>query len=103
MPDLRSLLEYSYGVVGLRESGLTHEAIAAQTGLTRTGVFNTCRRFAARGVAGLRSGPRGPEPGTGRLLDTRQEATVRELVCRHAPDQLGGVTEDPMGVGGGRF
>ena len=58
-------------VVGLRESGLTYEAIAAQTGLTRTGVFNICRRFAARGMAGLRSGPRGPEPGTGRLLDTR--------------------------------
>ena len=76
-------------VVGLRESGLTYEAIAAQTGLTRTGVFNICRRFAERGVAGLRSGPRGPEPGTGRLLDTRQEATVRELVCRHPPDELG--------------
>ena len=76
-------------VVGLRESGLTYEAIAAQTGLTRTGVFNICRRFAERGMAGLRSGPRGPEPGMGRLLDTRQEATVRELVCRHTPDELG--------------
>ena len=53
MPDLRSLLEYSYGVVGLRESGLTYEAIAAHTGLTRTGVFNTCRRFAAPGGGGL--------------------------------------------------
>jgi transposase len=76
-------------VVGLRERGLTYEAIAAQTGLTRTGVFNICRRFAERGMAGLKTGPRGPEPGTGRLLDTRQGATVRELVCRHTPDQLG--------------
>jgi hypothetical protein len=33
-------------VVGLRESGLTYEAIAAQVRLTRTGVFNICRRFA---------------------------------------------------------
>jgi len=36
-------------VVGLRESGRTYEAIAAQVGLTRTGVFNICRRFAERG------------------------------------------------------
>jgi hypothetical protein len=53
-------------VVGLRERGLTYEAIAAQTGLTRTGVFNICRRFAQRGMAGLKSGPRGPEPLAGR-------------------------------------
>ena len=33
-------------VIGLRESDLTYEAIAAQVGLTRTGVFNICRRFA---------------------------------------------------------
>ncbi len=76
-------------VVGLRESGLTYEAIAAQTGLTRTGVFNICRRFAAAGMAGLRSGPRGPEPGSGRFLNARQEAEIRELICRHPPDQLG--------------
>ena len=50
-------------VVGLRESGLTYEAIAAQVGLTRTGVFNICRRFAEQGLAGLASGPRGPAPG----------------------------------------
>ncbi len=76
-------------VVGLRESGLTYEAIAAQTGLTRTGVFNICRRFAAAGMAGLRSGPRGPEPGTGRFLAARQEAGVRDLICRRTPDELG--------------
>jgi transposase len=92
--DMRSLPaaaqeERRRQVVGLREGGLRYEAIAAQTGLTRTGVFNICRRFAERGMAGLRSGPRGPEPGTGRLLDRRQEATVRELVRRHTPDQLG--------------
>jgi hypothetical protein len=53
-------------VVGLRDSGLTYEAIAAQVGLTRTAVFNICRRFAEQGLAGLASGPRGPAPGTGR-------------------------------------
>ena len=72
-------------VVGLRQAGLTYDAIAAQVGLTRTGVFNICRRFAERGAAGLRSGPRGPAPGTGRHLDAAQEAEVRDLICRHTP------------------
>ena len=51
-------------VVGLREGGMTYDAIAAQVGLTRTGVFDICRRFAEQGAAGLASGPRGPAPGT---------------------------------------
>ena len=49
-------------VVGLRESSLTYDAIAAQVGLTRTGVFDICRRFAEQGLAGLASGPRGRHP-----------------------------------------
>src|SRR5215218_8949161 len=73
-------------VVGLRRAGQTYDAIAAQVGLTRTGVFNICRRFAERGAAGLTSGPRGPEPGTGRFLDAQQEAAVRDLARRHTPD-----------------
>ena len=40
-------------VIGLRESGLSYDAIAAQVGLTRTGVFDICRRFAEQGLAGL--------------------------------------------------
>ena len=75
-------------VVGLRRAGQTYDAIAAQVGPTRTGVFNICRRFAERGAAGLKSGPRGPEPGTGRFLDAQQEAEVRDLVRRHTPDAL---------------
>jgi len=74
-------------VAGLRRAGLTYDAIAAQVGLTRTGVFDICKRFAERGAAGLKSGPRGPEPGTGRYLGARQEAEVRELICRHTPDE----------------
>src|SRR3712207_5971488 len=68
---------------------MTYDAIAAQAGLTRTGVFNICKRFAERGAAGLKSGPRGPEPGTGCLLDAAQQAEVRALIRRHAPDELG--------------
>ena len=49
-------------VIGLRDSGLTYDAIAAQVGLTRTGVFDICRRFAEQGLAGLASGPRGRHP-----------------------------------------
>jgi transposase len=75
-------------VVGLRQAGMTYDAIAAQVGLTRTGVFNICKRFAERGAAGLKSGPRGPEPGTGRFLDTAQEEEVRDLIRRHTPDEL---------------
>ena len=76
-------------VIGLRQAGMTYDAIAAQVGLTRTGVFDICKRHAERGAAGLRSGPRGPEPGTGRFLDAGQEAAVRDLVRRHTPDELG--------------
>ena len=72
-------------VIGLRQAGMTYDAIAAQAGLTRTGVFNICKRHAERGAAGLRSGPRGPAPGTGRYLDAAQEAEVRDLICRHTP------------------
>ena len=76
-------------VVGLRESGLTYEAIAAQVGLTRTGVFNICRRFAEQGRAGLASRPRGSAPGTGRFLAPEQEAQVRAEISQHTPDELG--------------
>ena len=75
-------------VIGLRQAGQTYDAIAAQVGLTRTGVFNICKRFAERGAAGLESGPRGPEPGTGRLLEAAQEAEARDLICRCTPDEL---------------
>jgi len=76
-------------VIGLRQSGQTYAAIAAQVGLSQTGVFNICKRFAERGAAGLKSGPRGPAPGTGRHLDAQQEAEVRDLIRRHTPDELG--------------
>lgn len=76
-------------VVGLRESGLTFAAIAAQTGLTENGVSGICRRYIEQGLAGLASGPRGPAPSTGRFLTPQQEAEVQVLVCKHLPDALG--------------
>jgi transposase len=70
-------------------AALTYEAIAAQTGLSQTGVFNICQRFAEHGLAGLHSGPRGPAPGSGRFLDAAQEAEIRALICRQMPDEVG--------------
>ena len=40
-------------VIGLRQAGLAYGAIAAQVGLSRTGVFNICQRFAEAGARGL--------------------------------------------------
>ena len=76
-------------VIGLRQRGLTYGAIAAQVGLSPTGVFDICKRFAAEGAKGLVSKPRGRKPDEQRLLDAAQEAEVRWLICRHTPDELG--------------
>jgi transposase len=75
-------------VIGLRQAGQTYDAIAAQVGLSPTGVFDICKRFAERGAAGLKTGPRGPEPGHGRFLNATQEAETCDLIRRHTPDEL---------------
>ena len=75
-------------VIGLRQAGMTYDAIGAQVGLSPTGVFDICKRFAERGAAGLKTGPRGPAPGHGRFLDAEQEAEARGLIRRHTPDGL---------------
>src|SRR3712207_9422645 len=76
-------------VIGLRQAGMTYDAIAAQAGLTRTGVFNICKRHAERGAAGLKSGPCGPEPGTGRFLGAGPGAGGREAIRHPTPDEVG--------------
>src|SRR5919202_1574055 len=76
-------------VIGLRQRGRTYQAIADQVGLSRTGVFNICQRFAREGLSGLTSKPHGPEPGQGRVLSARQEAAMRKLICTRTPDQVG--------------
>ena len=67
---------------------MTYDVIAAQVGLSPTGVFDICRRYAERGAAGLKTGPRGPEPGYGRFLDAAQEAEACGLIRRHTPAEL---------------
>src|SRR5918998_3024892 len=76
-------------VVGLRRAGMTYAAIAEQVGLSRTGVFDICRRFAAEGAKGLVGRPRGRKPGEQRWPDPAQEAEVQPLIRRHTPDELG--------------
>lgn len=90
--DMRSLPaaaqeERRRQVVGLREGGLTYEAIALQVGLSRNGVSDICKRSRCRGAAGLRTGRRGPATGTGRLLTAEQE--IRRLIRRSTPDGYG--------------
>jgi transposase len=92
--DMRSLSpdaqeERRRQVIGLRESGLTYDAIARQVGLSRNGAFDICKRYATQGEAGLASGPRGPASGTGRYLTAAQEAEVQELIRRGLPDAYG--------------
>ena len=92
--DMRSLMpeaqeERRRQVIGLRQAGQTYAAIAAQVGLTQTGVFDICKRFAEHGPAGLKSKPRGPVPGHGSLLTAEQEAEVQALMCQQMPDSLG--------------
>jgi transposase len=68
---------------------MTYEAIAAQVGLSATGVLDICKRYAEQGAAGLKTGPRGPERGHGRVLSPEQEAEAGDLIRRHTPDALG--------------
>jgi transposase len=75
-------------VVGLRRAGMTYKVIAAQVGLSRTGVIDICQRFAAEGAKGLVSKPRGRKPDEQRLLDAAQEAEMQGLIRRHTPDEL---------------
>jgi transposase len=75
-------------VIGLRQAGQTYDAIAAQVGLSPTGVFDICKRFAEWGAAGLKTGPRGPEPGHGRFLNADQEKEACDLIRRHTPDEM---------------
>lgn len=91
--DMRSLSfeareERRRQVVGLRRRGWTYEAIAGETGLSRTGVFNICQRHARGGVAALKDRQGGRKVGDMRALTARQEAELRKLICDKTPDQL---------------
>ncbi len=91
--DMRSLTpqarhERRVQVIRLRKSGFTYDEIAEQTGLSRTGVFNICRRHQESGAKALKDAPGGRKTGQGRALDLTQELLVRQMIADKTPDQL---------------
>ena len=91
--DMRSLSrearhERRVQVIRLRKAGLTYDEIAAQTGLSRTGVFDICKRHEAGGAKALKDAPGGRRVGEKRLLRPEQEREVQRLIRDRTPDQL---------------
>jgi transposase len=75
-------------VIELRNAGRTYVQIASQLGLSRTGVFDICKRHAAMGHTALRDAPGGRGPGEGRMLAPEQEALLRQQIIDSTPDKL---------------
>lgn len=75
-------------VIRLRKAGRTYDEIAALTGLSRTGVFDICKRHAASGSSALHDAVGGRKLGEQRLLSAEQEALVQQLIADKTPDQL---------------
>jgi transposase len=75
-------------VIRLRKAGHTYDEIALTTGLSRTGVFDICKRHEAGGSRALHDAPGGRRVGEKRVLDAAQEATIRKLIADKTPDQL---------------
>jgi transposase len=91
--DMRSLTrearqERRVQVIRLRKAGHTLDEIGLQTGLSKTGVFDICKRFDEGGAAALNDAPRGRKLGDGRVLAAEQEALVRKLITDKTPDQI---------------
>jgi transposase len=91
--DMRSLSrearhERRVQVIRLRKAGKTYDEIAEQTGLSRTGVFNICSRYAEGGAAALKDAIGGRKVGDKRLLTAPQERAMRQFIQDKTPDQL---------------
>ena len=91
--DMRSLPrparhERRVQVIRLRKAGHTLEEIAQLTGLSKTGVFNICKRHEQHGADALQDAPGGRQLGDKRLLSAEQEARVQKLIMDKTPDQL---------------
>ena len=75
-------------VIRLRKAGRTYDEIATLTGLSRTGVFDICKRHATSGSSALHDAAGGRKLGEQRLLSPAQEALVQKLIADKTPDQL---------------
>ena len=97
-------------VIGLREAGLTYDAIAAQVGLTRTGVFDICKRFrrAGPGRAEERPARARPRHGTASRCASRRRRSApdppaharRAGPALRAVEPGGGAGADPAALRG---
>lgn len=75
-------------VIWLRKSRLTYDAIAAQTDLSRTGVFDICKRHDSGGTKALRDAVGGCKLGDS-AIDCRAGAGGSATVIRdNTPDQI---------------
>ena len=91
--DMRSLSrdarqERRVQVIRLRAAGATYDEIAAQMGLSRTGVFDICKRHELGGAAALRDKVGGRKLGEDRLLTAEQERQIQRLIQDKMPDQI---------------
>jgi transposase len=91
--DIRSLSrearhERRVPVIRLRKAGLGYEAIAVQTGLSKTGVFDICKRHEKGGAKALRDALGGRKVGEFRVLSAEQEWQVQQLIRDKTPDQI---------------
>jgi len=91
--DMRSLPkagrhERRVQVIRLRKAGHTLDEIAQLTGLSKTGVFNICKRHEQHGAKALHDMPGGRQLGDKRLLKAEQEVQIQKLIMDKTPDQL---------------
>ena len=75
-------------MIRLRAAGKTYDEIAEQTGLSRTGVFDICRRHEFGGAAALKDKVGGRKLGEDRLLTAEQERQIQRLIQDKTPDQI---------------
>lgn len=75
-------------VIKLRRRGWTYEAIGGELGLSCTGVFDICKRYAEEGSKALIDKPCGRPTGVLRSLTPEQEQEIRRLIIDRTPDQL---------------
>jgi transposase len=91
--DMRSLsrearFDKRVKVIELRRAGRSYVQIALLVGLSRTGVFDICKRHAAVGLIALRDVPGGRTRGEGRTLAPEQEVRLRQQIIDSTPDEL---------------
>ncbi|MEX3592957.1 MAG: helix-turn-helix domain-containing protein [Burkholderia sp.] len=75
-------------VINLRRRGWTYDEIAEHTNLSRTGVFNICKRYTHKGAAGLLDKPSGGAVNPRRALSEQQEVEIRALLRDQMPNEL---------------